>query len=162
MKKFYGNQHVRIFKFKKWFKETVNTIIATYKKTILMVALIEVVLWALTGAIIVGRTTVNPQIVRAEVKVEVPVEVNAPIMDKIMSCESGGKHYAKNGQVVFKANTNGTVDIGIMQINSVWSVTATKMGYDLTKESDNKAFGMWLYKNKGTEPWYSSKACWNK
>jgi len=95
-----------------------------------------------------------------EVIKEVQV-MHAPVLDRIAKCESGGNH-RKNGQVIFNANTNGTVDIGLYQINSIWSATATKMGLDLTKEEDNKKFAEYLYTTKGTEPWYSSKTCWAK
>jgi hypothetical protein len=68
--------------------------------------------------------------------------------------------YAANGQVLIHVNNNGTVDIGIAQINSIWFATATKLGYDLTKEKDNIAFAEWLYENKGTSAWDSSRANW--
>lgn len=95
-----------------------------------------------------------------EVIKEVQV-MHAPVLDRIAQCESGKQH-RRNGQVIFNANTNGSVDIGIYQINSIWNSTATKMGLDLTKEEDNKKFAEYLYTTKGTEPWYSSRACWNK
>lgn len=115
------------------------------------------------GAFKSGSLASEAQVVYAvkEVIKEVAV-VDAPILDKIAKCESGGTHY-KNGQVVVNGNTNGSVDIGKYQINlSVWGATATKMGLDLAKEEDNKKFAEWLYANKGTEPWVWSKSCWNK
>ena len=94
---------------------------------------------------------------------EVPVEIEAPVMARIMECESQNKHLDKNGQVKISLNKNGTVDIGIAQINlTYWGATAGTMGLDLTKEEDNKAFAMWLYKNHGTGDWSSSEKCWNK
>lgn len=85
----------------------------------------------------------------------------APVMERIFKAESGGHHYAKNGQVLMHINENGTVDIGIAQINlQVWGATATKLGYDLTKEADNKKFAIWLYLNHGTAPWDSSGKNW--
>lgn len=102
-----------------------------------------------------------PDVVYAEKIVEVPVESTAPVLERIAHCESPTGHY-KDGQVVVKSNMNGTVDIGAYQINSVHAKLATKLGYDITKAEDNKAFALYLYKTMGTEPWYSSKACWNK
>ncbi len=96
-----------------------------------------------------------------EIIKEVVVDAVSPVMERIAKCESGGTH-TRNGQVIFNANTNKSVDIGYFLINSIWSKKATEMGLDLTKEEDNKKFGMYLYKHFGTEPWYSSKACWNK
>ena len=94
---------------------------------------------------------------------EIPVEIEAPVIAKIMECESQSKHLDKNGQVKLNVNTNGTIDIGVMQINlTYWGATAGTMGLDLTKEADNKAFAMWLFKNHGTGDWSSSSKCWDK
>jgi hypothetical protein len=93
--------------------------------------------------------------------IEVPVEVVPPVMERIAKCESGNTHY-RNGQVIMNANTNKTVDIGKYQINSIWNKKATELGLNLTDEKDNEAMAMYIYKTHGTEPWYSSKACWNK
>ena len=102
----------------------------------------------------------NPAIVytKAEVIKEVPIK--APILEKIFVCESGGKHFDKNGQVLMRSNTNRTVDLGIAQINTVWFAKATELGYDLTIEKDNRAMAQWIYENRGTEDWSASKKCW--
>jgi hypothetical protein len=57
-------------------------------------------------------------------------------------------------------NSNSTIDLGEFQINSVWFALATKLGYDLTKESDNRAFAIYLFTNYGSSPWASSQAKW--
>lgn len=86
----------------------------------------------------------------------------APILDRIMKCESKGSHY-QNGQVKVNVNKNGSVDIGIYQINlRAWGAKASAMGLDLTKEKDNEAMAKWIYENVGTGPWYSSENCWSK
>lgn len=93
--------------------------------------------------------------------VEVPIQ--APVLDRIAKCESKGSHLGLNGQVVMNGNTNGSVDIGLFQINEkVWGKKATEMGLDLTKEADNKKFAQYLYENFGTEPWNSSRHCWQR
>lgn len=106
----------------------------------------------------------KPVTVYAEKEVPVTVEKmpDIPILNKIIQCESGGKQYAPNGQVLMKINTNKTVDIGVGQINSIWFKTASNMGYDLTKETDNRAFTLWLFLNKGSSPWSASSSCWSK
>lgn len=107
----------------------------------------------------------HPNVVEAEPIVKtITVEATStpPVLQRIMNCESQKSQLAKNGQINYHINTDGSLDIGIMEINSVNFIQATKLGYDLTKESDNIAFGRWLYANRGTEPWYSSKSCWNK
>ncbi len=98
---------------------------------------------------------------KAEVVVEVPIK--APVLERIATCESGGSHYDKNGQVQFNANTNGSVDIGKYQINNkAWGKKATDMKLNLVVEEDNKKMAQYIYETHGTEPWYSSKKCWNK
>lgn len=104
---------------------------------------------------------VFPNIVYANREVPSQIESPTPVMERIAKCESGGTHY-RNGQVIYNANSNKTVDIGIYQINSIWNKKATELGYDLTKEKDNIAFAMWLYKNQGTGAWSASAKCWNK
>lgn len=103
----------------------------------------------------------NPDTVYAEKFVEITVDKIPPVMERIAKCESGGMHY-KNGQVIFNANSNKTVDIGKFQINAIWNAKATSLGLDLTKEKDNEKFAMWLYHNRGTQDWYASAHCWNK
>jgi len=89
-------------------------------------------------------------------------EVSAPVLERIAKCESSGKHMS-NGQVVMSGNSNGSVDVGLFQINvRIWGKVAGDLGYNLTIEEDNKAFAVYLYNNYGTEPWIWSKACWNK
>lgn len=108
---------------------------------------------------------VDPKIVQAQAVVNtvtVEVETVPPVMVRIAACESKSSQYAKDGQVNRHVNSDKTVDTGYYMINSVWNAQATKLGYDLSKAEDNKAFGMWLYHTKGTEPWYSSLACWGK
>lgn len=94
--------------------------------------------------------------------------LSSPILDRIADCESGnGKagsatHFNKLGQVIFKANKNGSVDIGKYQINSAWDAQAHKLHLDLTKEEDNREMAEWLYLNRGTGDWSASQACWKK
>lgn len=90
------------------------------------------------------------------------VEVRANVLDRIAKCESPKGHW-ENGQVVVRSNTNRSVDIGKYQINNfAWGKKASELGYNLAVEEDNEAMALWIYKNHGTEPWYSSKSCWNK
>lgn len=99
----------------------------------------------------------------------ITIESKAPIMDRIAGCESEGNarskgsQYDKSGQVRLNPNKNGSVDIGRYQINNkAWGTKATEMGYNLMIEEDNSKMAKWIYENRGTEDWYSSKACWSK
>lgn len=104
-----------------------------------------------------------PHTVYAVQEKVVEVEVQAPILERIAKCESGGKHFGKTGQVLAVGNTNKSVDVGTYQINvSVWGAKATEMGLNLFDEKDNEKFAKYLYANFGSEPWIHSKHCWNK
>lgn len=155
MKIFHSNQYIKIRSFGR-------KVVKWTKRSILSAGVITLAGWLIYGGTVYEKMNSKPQIVEAQVTVEVPIETPSPVMDRIAQCESGSSQIAKNGQVLIKTNVNGTTDIGYYQINSVWGAQATKLGYDLSVEKDNKAFAMWLYKNSGTEPWYPSKACWNK
>jgi len=135
-----------------------------FNKFMEKVVVVSVVLGMIYGGFKVGQMTTEANITYAkeeiEVIKEVPVKSKALIMSKIAKCESNDKHYSNNGQVVMRANTNGTVDVGRYQINSVWFTKATELGLDLTKEKDNEAMAYYLYETRGTEDWFSSKKCW--
>src|SRR5258708_4413140 len=104
---------------------------------------------ALTIAAAIGWA-IHGNTLSATNQITVAQHTTAPVMERIMKAESGAHQYnTNNGQVLIHVNNNGTVDIGIAQINSIWFATATKLGYDLTKEKDNIAFAEWLYENKG-------------
>ena len=84
-----------------------------------------------------------------------------PVLERIAKCESGGSQYDKNGQVLLHWNKNGTIDIGKYAVNETyWGAQATKLGFDLTVEADNRKMAVWIYYNKGTGDWSASHACW--
>lgn len=119
----------------------------------------------LGSIVIAGKMLSTDTVTVAQAEV-VQLPVQAPVLDRIADCESGnGKprsamHY-KNGQVLLKANTNGTIDIGKYQVNlTYWGAKATELGLDLTKEADNKKMAEWIYANKGTGDWSASHQCW--
>jgi hypothetical protein len=131
------------------------------KKTLKYSSIVCLVAWALVGSFKLAQHYF-PRTVYAQVQVEVPIETNIPVLDRIIQCESGGHQTDKTGQVLIHVNSDNSVDIGEAQINSVWFKTATTMGYDLTKEKDNLAFARWIVLNKGTGDYYSSRSCWNR
>ncbi len=112
------------------------------------------------AGICIGRY-IYPHTVYQDKIVEKTVIQDSPILAKIAKCESTNLQ-TKDGQTVIHVNSNNTYDQGKYQINSIWNKEATKLGYNLAIESDNEAFARYLYNTKGTEPWYSSKACWSK
>lgn len=164
-KMFFGNQYVGSFKCdgRKMTKlQSIKAqVIRTTKRTLAIVAILQLAGWIGVGGYYYAKSNVAPVTLWAKQVVEIPVKEVSPVLERIAKCESGGVH-TKDGQVIFNANTNKTVDIGKYQINSVWNKKATELGLDLTKESDNEQFALWIYENRGTEDWYSSKSCWSK
>lgn len=108
----------------------------------------------------------NPATVYTKAEVIKEVDTPSPIMQRIAGCESqgsaklSGTHFDKNGQVLMRSNTNKSVDVGKYQINTVWFAKATELGLDITLEKDNEKMAYWIYKNRGTGDWYSSRSCW--
>lgn len=115
------------------------------------------------GAIVFSSSTVTAQVPQV-----ITVEAKAPILDRIADCESGngktgtGSQLNKNGQVVLNVNTNGTVDIGKYQINTIHEAEATKLGFNLFTLEGNTAYAKYMYANYGTGDWASSQGCWKK
>lgn len=133
------------------------TVVSYFKKLMIVSASMCALMWA--G--VLGANSF-PKHVYASIPVEVPIDAPTPVLERIAACESGGMQ-TKKGQIVLNVNANGTVDVGKYQINlKTWGPTATKMGLDLTKESDNETMAKWIYANRGTGDWYSSASCWNK
>jgi hypothetical protein len=96
-------------------------------------------------------------------QIEVKIEPETPVLDRIAKCESPTGHYDKNGQVALFGNQNGSADIGKFMINNrIWGKKAKEMGLDLTNENQNIQFAKFLYRTYGSEPWILSKKCWNK
>ncbi len=70
----------------------------------------------------------------------------------IARCES-----ALEADAVHTGNPDGSVDVGLFQINSIhgWSQA------ELLDPSANTQFAYTLYQTYGTAPWESSRACWD-
>lgn len=135
-----------------------------FNKFMEKVVIVAVIAGMIYGGFEVGKMTTEAGVSYANVEVikEVEVQSTSAVMKRIAKCESGGKHYDINGQVLMRSNTNKSVDVGLYQINSVWFKKATELGLDITKEKDNEAMARWIYDNRGTEDWYASKHCWMK
>ena len=117
----------------------------------------------------VGEPARLPRTVTSYQENEVIISKNAPgselafstpeLLTKIAVCESGGKHFEKNGDLlVGKYNPH---DLGKYQINALyWKKKADELGYDLFTEAGNEAMARWLYRQYGTSPWKQSERCW--
>lgn len=83
-----------------------------------------------------------------------------PFLKRICDAESGGRQFNKNGSVIRGSVTPS--DIGICQINEpINNDLARKLGYDIYTEEGNKAFALYLFNTRGTQPWNASKCTVN-
>lgn len=118
----------------------------------------------------IAGSTLSTDTIHAQVPdtITITPPLSSPVLDRIADCESGNgsahsaTQYDINGQVLLRANTNHTVDVGKYQINSVYFAKATALHYDLTTAAGNTAMANYIYANEGTGPWASSAHCWNK
>lgn len=144
------------------------------RKTVFVVAVASILLPTLSiivqcyGTPILKTLSDFSTVVYADDGINVP-QLDSPVLDRIGDCESGnGKsgsrsQYDKNGQVIMHPNKDGSIDIGMYQINKYhWAAKAKVLNLDLTKEEDNRKMAGWIYLNVGTGPWASSSKCWNK
>lgn len=139
-----------------------------FKWLMVRTAIAGIALAVLSGVYFYGMAeAANTQTVVNQI-IESPKQNMAAVLARIADCESGnGKPKTatqyENGQVLMRANKNGTIDIGKWQINlTYWGKKATELGYDLTKETDNEKMATWIYENKGTSDWSASQKCWYK
>mgnify|MGYP001615732855 FL=1 len=82
-----------------------------------------------------------------------------PILRKIALCESGDRHFDRDG-LVLRGEKNPN-DIGRFQINLVHEAQAASLGLNLFIEEDNAKYALYLYETQGTRPWRYSQFCWN-
>ena len=173
IKVFYGNQHVkhiRVNTNKISVKTECKRILATVSKLIALQSLTAIALASTIIAFTDPVTSVQAQVITQQAPISI---ASIPVLQRIADCESGSRNkqgkpilntatqFASNGQVLTNPNVNHSVDIGIMQINLLkWGSKATTLGYDLSTTQGNESMGLWIYENRGTEDWYSSKSCW--
>jgi hypothetical protein len=109
---------------------------------------------------IIGSIYGTPTIVQAPIVAIAETKIPA-VLQRIAKCESENKQFKANGDIVRgKVNPN---DVGRYQINELYHYDiARKMNMDIFTEAGNEAYALYLYQTQGTEPWSSSKKCWNK
>lgn len=73
-----------------------------------------------------------------------------PELYDIVSCESGFRHYDKNGDVL----SSHTDDKGLFQINlRWWEGEAIRLGHDIMTVEGNLAMAKHIYKLQGKNAW---------
>lgn len=70
-----------------------------------------------------------------------------PVILCIVGKESGANPHAEN------VNPNGTVDYGLMQVNSVWEKPCHMTALDLKNPAKNLKCAYKVYKNQGISAW---------
>lgn len=88
-------------------------------------------------------------------KIEKETGVPHETITKIMFAESGYNTKAKH------INKNGSIDSGLMQINSQHIPLAKKMGIDIFTPEGNADFAIYLIKKNGLRDWGYSKSTWS-
>ncbi len=94
----------------------------------------------------------NDEIVSALVRNFEPSEV--PTFYQIMKCESTWRQWDSHGVVLTHVNGDGTLDYGIMQINSSHLKEADDMGLDIFNSlDDNVRMSRYVYDHQGYGAW---------
>lgn len=87
--------------------------------------------------------------------------VDPKLASKIAFCESTWRQFDDSGKPL-RGHQNSK-DVGVFQINEEYHLAKSKeLGFDIYTTEGNIAYGLWLLKNGGPEPWNWSKHCWNK
>lgn len=72
-------------------------------------------------------------------------------------CESGLSVKTKpNG------NENGSIDTGLMRVNSIHLPETKKLGLSIANYEDNVSYALILIKKNGWRDYSASKSCWSK
>lgn len=101
---------------------------------------------------------VVPEVVQEEVE---GFFADAPVLADIAKCESTYRHFDNNGQPL--KNSHGSSAIGVMQIMASYHEEPAKaMGYNINSLQGNLEYAKYLFEQKGTQPWASSKKCWSQ
>ena len=84
-----------------------------------------------------------------------------PIMIEVAKCESHFRQLNSDGDI--KRGQKNPADVGVMQINEHYHLDeSAKKDYNIYTLEGNTAYARKLYNEKGTDPWKSSRSCWNK
>lgn len=83
-----------------------------------------------------------------------------PVMIEIARCESNFRQFTDAGNVLRGGDSGGMV--GVFQFfESIHSVPAKALGFDIATLDGNLAYARHLYKLQGTDPWGPARSCWD-
>ncbi len=104
-----------------------------------------------------STVALTPQEVEKRVRAEFAA---TPAMIEIARCESEFRHYNGNGTVLRGGYNAGMV--GVFQFyEAIHASQARALGFDLATLEGNLKYAKHLHSISGTQPWNSSKSCWN-
>lgn len=84
---------------------------------------------------------------------------DTPVMIEIARCESNFRQFTDAGNVLRGGDSGGFV--GVFQFfESIHTVPAAALGYDITTLEGNLGYAKHVYKNESTTPWNPAKHCW--
>lgn len=164
-----GTRQKDMYPYHNWAQRVAFRIKLFFKRLIAL-SIVGLVIWGVAEA----YRYVHPVYITEVQAKEIVVDPAYPVMQRIAKAESLDSHYctdqlikakmcakSEKGQVLVRANKNKTIDVGRYQVNVFyWGSKATELGYDIFNEEDNEKMAMWIYKNHGTDPWYSSAEKW--
>lgn len=85
---------------------------------------------------------------------------DAPAMIEIARCESKFRQFTDAGNVLRGGASGGMV--GVFQFyESIHAPAAKALGFDLSTLQGNLAYARHVYETEGTNPWNSSRYCWD-
>lgn len=117
---------------------------------------------AASGAAVAVKASTTSEFVN---QIEVEKQVRAffaktPVMIEIARCESKFRQYTDSGSVLRGGYNSGM--IGVFQFyETIHLKAAAALGFNLATLEGNLGYAQHLYTISGTEPWNSSKSCWN-
>ena len=108
-----------------------------------------------------NATTTATFLSPAEVEIKVRAYFkDVPVMIEIARCESKFRQFTDSGNVLRGGASGGM--IGIFQFfESVHTVPAKNLGFDLATVDGNLGYARHLYDAQGTTPWDPAKDCWD-
>ena len=82
----------------------------------------------------------------------------ADMLPIIARCESGGRQFDDEGNLITNATTTAVGKYQIMA--SLHEEKAKGLGFDIRTEQGNEAYAKYLYAESGTKDWEASRWCW--
>ncbi len=111
---------------------------------------------------------VSAQVIHMSTSTTTMIQQTDEVLHAIGDCESGNgtkdsrRQFLPNGKIVTHTNTDGSVDVGMYEINmsAPHIIQMAKMHIDPMTEEGNYAEAKYIHDTEGVKPWSSSQHCW--